>query len=214
MPANFIQIQSLRDERAAKAREFSVAQEHIGRLMTVMGFKPDSAETKASSKQQRSRSTLEPSQFAPMQQAIKADADGTQTQTDNFLCDSFGSDTPNPNPNGRSPKRLRGNSIPLDLTPAPRNRHYDPTPRALPSRSRTSLSQRERRPLQDVDKNFQTASQRSPRPSQGQDDYPESQADLNRNKLQELDLDMDVEFTKDFLFTSTSLSDANDPASP
>ncbi|ODM18484.1 hypothetical protein SI65_06355 [Aspergillus cristatus] len=204
-------IQSLRDERAAKAREFSVAQEHIGRLMTVMGFKPDS-ETKSSSKQQRSRSTLEPTQITPVQRAINPDDDGTQSQADHLFGDSFGFETPNPN--GRSPKRPRGNSIPLDLTPAPRNRNHDPTPKGLPSRSHTSLPQRERRPLHDVDENSQAASQRTPRPSQAQSQFLESQVDINRNKLQELDLDMDVEFTKDFLFTSTSLSDANDPASP
>ncbi|EYE96150.1 uncharacterized protein EURHEDRAFT_363147 [Aspergillus ruber CBS 135680] len=180
--------------------------------MTVMGFKPDSAETKASSKQQRSQSTLEPTQINPMQRAINPDDDRAPAQADHLFGDSFASETPNPN--GRSPKRLRGNSIPLDLTPAPCNRNHDPTPNALLSRSRTSLSQRERRPQHDIDENSQAASQRTPRQSQGQNQFPESQVDINRNKLQELDLDIDVEFTKDFLFTSTSLSDANDPGSP
>ncbi|OKL63033.1 hypothetical protein UA08_01932 [Talaromyces atroroseus] len=34
-------VESLRNERAAKAREFSEAQEHISRLMSVMGFTKD-----------------------------------------------------------------------------------------------------------------------------------------------------------------------------
>lgn len=176
-----------------------------------MGFKPDSTETKASNKQQRSQSTLEPTQMTPMQRAINLDDDGIPTQTDHLFGDPFASETPNPN--GRSPKRPRGNSIPLDLTPAPRNRNHDPTPNALPSRSRTSLPQCERRPLHSINEIFQAASQRTPRPSQGQSQFPESQVDINRNKLQELDLDMDVEFTKDFFFTSTSPSDTNDPGS-
>ena len=209
----------MRDERASKAREFSVAQEHIGRLMNVMGFKPDSAENKASSKHQRSRSTIGPSQASPMQLTTNPgdDETQTQTQTDNLLNESFGLDTPNPN-NGRSPKRPRGNSLSLDTTPAPRNRNYDLTTKVLPSRSRTSTStmRRERRPLEDAAQNFQAASQQSPAPSQSQNDFPENHIgdNANRNKLQEIDLDMDVEFTKDFLFTSTSLSGTDGHVSP
>ena len=179
--------------------------------MTVMGFKTDPTETESSSKQSRSLSTLEPKQFTPMQRAINLDDDGTQHQADHLFGNSFGSETANIN--GRSPKRPRGNSIPLDLTPAPHNRSRNPTPKGLPSRSHTSLPQRERRPLHDVDENSQAASQWTPKPSQAQSQFPESQVDMNRNKFKELDLDMDVEFTKDLLFTSTSLSDANHPAS-
>lgn len=204
-----MQIQSLRDERAAKAREFSVAQEHIGRLMTVMGFKPEAAES--SSKNQRSRSTIGPSQAALMQQTTHSAEDETQTQTDNFLGDSFGPNTPNPN--GRSPKRPRGNSM---SSPVYRPRDDDLTPRVLPTRSRTStITRRERRPLADADQNSQATSQRSLAPSQRPNTDAENRfgIDANRNKLQEIDLDMDVEFTKDFLFTSTSLSE-NGQASP
>lgn len=198
-----LQIQSLRDERAAKAREFSVAQEHIGRLMTVMGFKPEAAES--SSKHQRPRSTIAPSQAARMQQTTHFGEDETQTQTDNFLGESFGPNTPNPN--GRSPKRPRGNSM---SSPVYRPRDDDLMPRVLPTRTRTSIiTQRERRPLADADQNSQVASQRSPAPSQRPHTDAESQfgIDANRNKLQEIDFDMDVESIKDFLFMGTSLSD-------
>lgn len=175
-------------------------------MMNVMGFKPDSTgAAKPSNKHPRSRSALGPSQVAgPMGSAANS-------QTDNPLDESFGLTTPNPN-NGRSPKRARGNSLSLDMTSVPHGHHCDPPSKNLPSRSLTSL-RRERRPLGNTDQNSQAGSQRNPLESQNKDDYPERQVidEPNRNKLQDIDLELDVEFTKDFLFTSTSLSDHESP---
>ncbi|KAF7586718.1 hypothetical protein BBP40_008416 [Aspergillus hancockii] len=64
-------VQHLRDERAAKTREFSEAQQHIGRLITVMGWKPDTADSKTPGEQPWSTSALEPSQAATMQKQTR-----------------------------------------------------------------------------------------------------------------------------------------------
>ena len=171
--------------------------------MNVMGFKPDSTYvTTSSSKHPRSRSALGRS---PIAGAMPAE---TNSQTDSLLDKSIDLTTPNPS-NGRSPKRARGGSLSLDMITVPRDRHYDPLSKALPSRSRTS-SRRQRRPLEDADQNSQAGTSVA---SQNQGDSPERQVvdEPNRNKLQDIDLDMDVEFTKDFLLTSTSLSDHGSP---
>ncbi|KAF4222685.1 hypothetical protein CNMCM6805_007864 [Aspergillus fumigatiaffinis] len=189
-------VQQLREERAVKAREFSEAQQHIGRLMSVMGFKPGPKEPKAASKQQRSRSTLGPSEAATIQQQTPQRDEGTQSQSENILGDSFASPTPQ---SGRSPKRFRTTAADQDLGESP---DFE---QARPRRTRQALGE--------ANRNRQTNSQRSdasqctPSASlQG----TQNGHNWDENHFHDIDLDMDLEFSKDFIFTSTALSEPND----
>ncbi|KAH2316909.1 hypothetical protein LV164_002606 [Aspergillus fumigatus] len=189
-------VQQLRDERALKAREFSEAQQHIGRLMSVMGFKPGPREPKAASKQQCSGSTLGPLEAVTIQQQTAQRDEDPQSQSQNMLGDSFASPTPQ---SGRSPKRFRTTAADQDL-----------------GESRTQSQARPRRNRQalgEANRNKQTNSQRSgasqctPNASlQGAQAGPS----WDENHFHDIDLDMDLEFSKDFVFTSTALSEAND----
>ncbi|KAH1293137.1 hypothetical protein KXW42_002539 [Aspergillus fumigatus] len=189
-------VQQLRDERALKAREFSEAQQHIGRLMSVMGFKPGPREPKAASKQQCSGSTLGPLEAVTIQQQTAQRDEDPQSQSQNMLGDSFASPTPQ---SGRSPKRFRTTAADQDL-----------------GESRTQSQARPRRNRQalgEANRNKQTNSQRSgasqctPNASlQGAQAGP----NWDENHFHDIDLDMDLEFSKDFVFTSTALSEAND----
>ncbi|KAF7157725.1 hypothetical protein CNMCM6106_003578 [Aspergillus hiratsukae] len=193
-------VQQLREERALKAREFSEAQQHIGRLMSVMGFKPEPKEPKAASKQQRSRSTLGPSQAATIQQQTPQRDEDTQSQSENMLADSFASPTPQPE---RSPKRSRTTVADQDL------RDSACQSQARPRRTRQALGE--------ANRNSQSNSQRSNASQctanaslQGTQNGP----NWDENHLHDIDLDMDLEFSKDFIFTSTALSEANDHITP
>ncbi|OJJ34163.1 hypothetical protein ASPWEDRAFT_562645 [Aspergillus wentii DTO 134E9] len=204
-------VQSMRDERAAKAREFSEAQQHISRLMGVMGFKANPVEPEASNKHQRPRSNLGPSQAATMRQKANAgeDDDNTQAQVEHSPAESFEPNTPCST--GRNPKRSKGNPWSLDPSPVS-HKAGDRRSKDLSSPSHTR-QRPERYPLGDADQNSQLSSQQSSVSSHRQSGiYQESQDCTNpdENRLQDIDLDMDLESSKDFIFTSTSLSEAND----
>ncbi|KAF4202510.1 hypothetical protein CNMCM8927_000130 [Aspergillus lentulus] len=189
-------VQQLREERAIKAREFSEAQQHIGRLMSVMGFKPGPKEPKAASKQQRSRSTLGQSEAATIQQQTPQRDENTQSQSDNMLGDSFASPTLQ---SGRSPKRFRTTAADQDLGESPAQSQ------ARPRRTRQALG--------DASRNRQTNSPRSDAsPCTPNASLRGTQNGPNRdeNHFHDIDLDMDLEFSKDLIFTSTALSEAND----
>ncbi|KAJ5220074.1 hypothetical protein N7468_009278 [Penicillium chermesinum] len=98
-------IQLLHDERAAKAREFSEAQEHIGRLMNVMGFVPQQQIPATSSKHQRAKSSERKSSRDTGKQAYD--------EEETHLAESF--DTMAFDPRERSPKRPKGNSLSTNL---------------------------------------------------------------------------------------------------
>ncbi|GAT28191.1 similar to An11g09530 [Aspergillus luchuensis] len=193
-------VQQLRNERAAKAREFSEAQQHIGRLMNVMGIRVDTDGTRPPSKQTR-KSSARPSTTTMTQQTQPAEL---QTQPENSQVEPFENNLPSPP--CRSPKRTMDNAFP----PA------DPSSQQIRGgrKSRNVTPQHRRTPLEDADLNSQPCAQRSPasqRSECGTSDQVRTRASLEENQLQHIDLDMDLEFSKDFLFTSTSLSTANDP---
>lgn len=203
--ANSDQVQHMRDERTAKAREFSEAQQHIGRLMSVMGFKSDPASSKPSGKQQRSRPATGPSQLATEEMQTHSGDEDTQTQHDQQITESFGLNaTP---PGQRSPKRSLDNA-------------FSPTcgKKSKESVSRRGMQKpRERKVLDDATPNSQPFTQASNVPSSAQHDSfhkGRTGGETDENNLREIDLDLDLEFSKDFLFTSTSLSEANNPNLP
>lgn len=192
----FPQVQSLRDERAAKAREFSEAQQHIGRLMDVMGFSAKSNE-KSSSKSQRSRDAdiaLTPSR----RQSVTYDDDDDIQLAETF--ESLAS-----NLQGPTPKRPKGNgrSIHPLQAPAPK------TPVASHSvANATAPKTAPRQPLIKAGTNSPVKSQAILGSKASQYDSA-SAGNMGENRLQDLDLDMDLEFSKDFLFTSTAFSPSN-----
>ncbi|KAE8147796.1 hypothetical protein BDV25DRAFT_168864 [Aspergillus avenaceus] len=190
-------IQYLRDERAAKAREFSEAQEHISRLMNVMGWKPDIGNSGPSSKQPRPRSTLEPSQVASMQEQTQPEDEVAQSQVEEAPFESDMSHL-----DGRSLKRSRGATV----SPAPSHHSTDRKPRHSVCRS-SPRQRRERTVLGNADQNSQHGSQESGKSQPIRErQFQGSQGD---NHLRDIDLDMDLEFSKDFIFTSASLSQEN-----
>ncbi|KAL2706106.1 hypothetical protein AAEP93_001356 [Penicillium crustosum] len=202
-------VQALRDERAAKAREFSEAQQHIGRLMGVMGFSANTPESNAPPRHQRTRSSVNATPTARVPQTISDDENGIQLE------ESFESMASNFN--GPTPKRPRGNRkstiLPYDLnTPSA----AAPKTKSPPGASGTSRSVR--KPLAEADHNSPTKSQLSSASKRNQvdDAFQETQAPGNseENRLHNLDLDMDLEFSKDFLFSSTAFTGSTDQIPP
>ncbi|KAJ5816383.1 hypothetical protein N7447_008616 [Penicillium robsamsonii] len=202
-------VQALRDERAAKAREFSEAQQHIGRLMGVMGFSANAPESNAPQTHQRTRSSVDAAPAARILHTISDDEDDTQS------AQPFGSMTSNFN--GPTPKRPRGNrkstSIPYDLNTSPAAGSKTKTPP-----SATGISHSVRKPLVEADRNSPTKSQSSTSSKRNQVDasFQETQAQRNfeESRLHNLDLDMDLEFSRDFLFSSTAFTGSADQIAP
>ncbi|KAE8354243.1 hypothetical protein BDV28DRAFT_131334 [Aspergillus coremiiformis] len=204
-------VQHLRDERAAKAREFFEAQQHISRLMTVMSWKPDTANRNTSRKQPRSRSTQGPSQAAMTQRQTLPGDEYSQMIPDDILAASVESDT---SPLGeRSPKRSRNTVLPVAELPEASHGNTDKNSRHSVCRKGGTSQQWERMALGNTDQNSQPSSQESRKSNSHRlKPFEDSQHydDTNENHLQDVDLDMDLEFSKGFIFSSTSLSQAND----
>ncbi|KAJ5428336.1 hypothetical protein N7445_009790 [Penicillium cf. griseofulvum] len=197
-------VQALRDERAAKAREFSEAQQHIGRLMGVMGFSANAPESNAPPNHQQTRSSANFTPAARILHSISDDEDDTQP------AQSFESMTSNFN--GTTPKRPRGNckstnrSCDLNISPA-----AGPKTKSPPA---SGISRSARKPLAETDHNSPTKSQPSTASKRKQiDDAFQktlAQRNLEENRVQNLDLDMDLEFSRDFLFSSTDFTGSTD----
>jgi hypothetical protein len=190
-------VQALRDERAAKAREFSEAQQHIGRLMGVMGFSANAPESTGPN-HQRTRSSTNQTPAARIPQPISDDEEETQTQSSQYMT------------MGPTPKRPRGNR--KSTLPATTS---TPSAAVLKTRSPPLGTRSVRSPLADADLNCLTKTPSSNGLKHSQVDMlPEIQVQGNfeENRLQDLDLDMDLEFSKDFLFSSTAFTGSNEQA--
>lgn len=190
-------VQALRDERAAKAREFSEAQQHIGRLMGVMGFSANAPESTAPN-HQRTRSSTNQTPAARISQQISDDEEETQTQSSQYMT------------TGPTPKRPRGNRKPALPHTTSTSSAATPKTRSPPIGTRSV-----RKPLADADPNSPTKTPSSNKSKHSHVDIlPETQVPGNfeENHLQDLDLDMDLEFSKDFLFSSTAFTGSNEQA--
>ncbi|CAI7578204.1 unnamed protein product [Penicillium glandicola] len=199
-------VQALREERAAKAREFSEAQQHIGRLMGVMGFSANAPESNAPPKHQRTRSSTNAPPAARIPQPISDDEDDTQA-SQSFESTTF-------NLNGPTPKRPRGNRKSTNMSYA-LNTPSAAGPKAKSKSPPTSgISRSVRKPLVEADRNSSTKSQSSSGSKRNQvdDSFQETQAQENveENRLHDLDLDMDLESSRDFLFSSTAFTGSTD----
>ncbi|OJK00732.1 hypothetical protein ASPACDRAFT_117135 [Aspergillus aculeatus ATCC 16872] len=214
-------MRKLKDERAAKAREFSEAQQHIGRLMNIMGFKaePEVSMTPKKHRRPRSNSRAESAEpvAMPQQTQVEVEEEDFQTQPDERSGASFESEMSSSR--NHSQKRSLDRAFPNADLSSPRTVNSGQLVNAG-GRDAAALKQhRQRTPLADADPNSQPSSQQSTRSHRSESvrhpvDQSQPRGVLGENHLQHIDLDMDLEFSKDFLFTSTSLSNSNDHAPP
>lgn len=198
-----VQVQHLREERAAKAREFSEAQQHISRLMGVMGFKPAFSDNRASSKP-RPRPSSEQSQAA----TVQTDSPRTHSPIqDNDPTTSFTT----PRPVARTPKRTRNNAFPSGQPSPSRSLESSKKSRESPPRA-SSQKHQVRTPLGETSHNSLPDSQSTEKLSCSRhESFHDNQINPqgDQNHLDDIDLDLDLEFSKDFVFTSTSMSEMN-----
>lgn len=171
--------------------------------MGVMGFTAKLAEPQASTKHHQSKEEPGP----PTSTRHSAAYDDNDTQ----IAETF--DSPASNLNCPSPKRPRGNrrSVNLAQVPPP-NTPGPPAPKSYTPALATSRPQSSRHPLAEQDSNGQTKSQ-SMDAWKSQSDVP-SPEKPEENHIQDFDLDMDLEFSKDFIFTSTAYSGSNHYLAP
>ncbi|KAL4906854.1 hypothetical protein BDW74DRAFT_189963 [Aspergillus multicolor] len=200
-------VQHLREERSAKAREFSEAQQHISRLMGVMGFKPPAPSEHCVSSKQRSRPSSEQPQAATTQTQTESGAMTFESREEDPLTTSVEFATPRPG--GRSPKRSRNNAFPSAQPSPPRSQEGIKKPRESVFRSTRKRTQ-ERKPLREADQNSQYSQGTELLSCSRRESFQDSQLNRpDRNHLDDIDLDLDLEFSKDFVFTSTSMSELN-----
>lgn len=170
--------------------------------MNVMGIRVETDGTRPENKQTR-KPGARSSQTATTQQTPPTE-DDLQTQPGNSQVEPFENSLSSPT--SRSPKRTIDNAFPAADSSSQHMR--------VGRKSRNVTPQHRRTPLEDADLNSQPGGQRSPasqRSECGTSDQVRTRGSLEENQLQQIDLDMDLEFSKDFLFTSTSLSATNDP---
>lgn len=170
--------------------------------MGVMGFIAKPAEPSASPMYQRTRSVQSASRRHP---TTFDDDEASQ------LAESF--DTLNSNLQGPIPKRPRGNRHSGDLSEKP---HPEtPGPAAPNSNIPPPIASRERitrHPLAETDFNSPNKPSLTDPPGDSQKDA--ASPEKPGHHLQNLDLEMDLEFSKDFIFTSTAFSGSNEQLAP
>lgn len=196
----------MQNERAAKAHEFSEAQQYIGRLMDVMGFKRDTAEVEDRGRHQGTLAHQNPTS------EITPEKNNTEdSRLESFLENSFELSTPGYS-GGRRTKRVRSDA--LGATSAI----------PMPSRSKSSEQQisespiaigrkQNRVPLGSVDQNL-TLSKRqptkvsSPAKNHANTSRPVGANDNNQvvNTVNDMELDLD----HGSIFASTPLPEMND----
>lgn len=170
--------------------------------MGVMGFIAKPAEPTASPTHQHTGSIQSANRHHP----TTFDEDEARQ-----LAESF--DALSSNLQGPSPKRPRGNRHSGDLSQKPPPK--TPGPAALNSNVPPPTASRERgtrHPLAGTDFNspIKPPLTNNPGDSENCAASPEKLGD----HLQNFDLDMDLEFSKDFIFTSTAFSGSNEQLAP
>lgn len=178
--------------------------------MSVMGFKPPaSSDTRVSSKQ-RPRPSAAQSPAAITQTQTQTDSrDGNFQSREDDLATS--GDLSTPRPTGRSPKRSRNSAFPSAQPSPPYSHQRNKKSREDVSRD-SPRKHHVRRPLGETDHNSQPNSQTTELLScSRRQSFPGSPMNLqaDQNRLDDIDLDVSLDFSKDFVFTSTSTSELN-----
>ncbi|KAF7718766.1 Uncharacterized protein PECH_004247 [Penicillium ucsense] len=186
-------IQSLRDERAAKAREFSEAQQHMGRLMNVMGFSTNSkSETPAAKSVQTNKVSTESLHSQSQKEATSIGDNDDQELAESFEC--LASDL-----QSSSWKQSRRANSPAPNSP-------DAGFRAFAGDSNTDTAKKGNTwVLTETHANHLVRANAGLEPKSSPP-AGATHGNAADNRLQTLDLDMDIEFSKDFLFANTTFS--------
>ncbi|KAL1968033.1 hypothetical protein VTN77DRAFT_2162 [Rasamsonia byssochlamydoides] len=198
-------VESLRKERAAKAREFAEAQEHISRLMNVMGFTRDRKEdhrASISGQKQGSESNrlagLQSEEY-PQSQDDTASFH-TQFSIQNSILSAASRDSGHsPKRPGRS-RRSRGLSL-----KSGQDLFEDEEPEKTAFHPQYEANDREplRQPLGDVDRN---SPRKSPRRGSKTSSYDNESTQLDGQLDTSMEKasfeDIDLEFNDEDLFTS------------
>ncbi|KAH8703721.1 hypothetical protein BGW36DRAFT_404049 [Talaromyces proteolyticus] len=192
-------VEFLHSECSAKARDFSEAQEHIGRLMNVIGFKESKVDDKKEAgTENTTKEFRQSSRLVDLQtQSFLLPSQGEITTVTQFSNVTPVVQTSNSfQQNARSRSRRVSNAGYVDP-----NRSFSPNTKESTVRDREPL----RRALSDVDRNSPSKSQRgSPKATQDNecrelDQKTQSQVNLDATEWGNIDLDFD----DDDLFTST-----------
>ncbi|KAL1851940.1 hypothetical protein Plec18170_006243 [Paecilomyces lecythidis] len=200
-------VEALRNERAAKAREFSEAQEHISRLMGVMGFKKDRNDSgKPTTREERQKPALKGSNFKESLGVAGDSMDDSCFQENSQLGASFGS-TASSN-YAPTPKRPKSSRRSRALSHASFDDGYDDRQSRKPdssgSHSGTTRKERPRIPLGECDRNSPAKSSQDT--SKATTDEVLTQLDsqfgtqIERHRLENSGLD----FSDEDVFTSTA----------
>lgn len=165
--------------------------------MNVMGFNAKPAASPSSSKNEQSSKT-DPTQHGATRRSVAFDEDDSQ------LVESFES-MPS-NLHSPSPKRPKGNRRSINPPQAPPKTPILAPPQPSTANPGSPQPRSVRQPLGEVDPNSPGKSQSTERSKHSQ----HVKEPPNGNHLQPFDLDMDLEFSKDFIFTSTAFSESTD----
>lgn len=200
-------VEALRNERAAKAREFSEAQEHISRLMSVMGFskeKDDNSKRQPAAGPSKAKEPVRRSSRLSLLQAqspSQAEMTTIQTQSSNPAIplpstDSVFRQDATITTRRRSHRFSQATSFVSDENTT----YFSRTQQSAAE----GLSEVRRQPLGNLDRNSPKKSPPSTNPKDvehdnlGQQMQIESQININIT-----DLDLDVDFEDEDLLTST-----------
>ncbi|KAI7973164.1 hypothetical protein EIK77_004441 [Talaromyces pinophilus] len=204
---NRFKVEALRNERAAKAREFSEAQEHISRLMSVMGFTKEKDESSNKQPAAGPSKAKEPvrrsTRLSLLQAQSPSQTEMTTTQTQSSYpaiplpsTESFFNQDATITTRRRSHRFSQATSFVND-----ENTTYFSSTQ---ERAIEGLSGVRRQPLGNLDRNSPKKSPPSTNPKDaehdklGQQTQIESQANINIT-----DLDLDLDFEDEDVLTST-----------
>jgi hypothetical protein len=211
--ANDMQIESLRNERSAKAREFSEAQEHISRLMNVMGFTKDRKEDHQPVGRANQKPELGSKQLGglPSQSYLQSQDDTASFHTEHSIQDSVIS-TASRN-SGHSPKRPGNSRRSRGLSLKSRQNLLEDEQSAIAFHSQHKAGDRQslRQPLGELDANSPS---KSPEPGSKitiyDSDIPLLDKPLLDNSKEKGSLeDIYLDFIDEDIFTSTAARKAD-----
>lgn len=166
--------------------------------MNVMGFVPKKEEPAAQGKGSKIK--------AADRNDVESQAEPTYDEDDTQLAESF--DSMGFDHRERSPKRPKGNhrqGHPGQLLPPKTPASLASKPKARGAEILRASSPR--KPLEEINSNSPTKSASSE--LKKTQNRVESSQEPGANHLQNIDLSMDLEFSQDFIFTSTALAGSN-----
>ncbi|KUL85279.1 hypothetical protein ZTR_07956 [Talaromyces verruculosus] len=200
-------VEALRNERAAKTREFSEAQEHISRLMSVMGFtkeKDDNSKKQPAAGPSKAKEPVRRStRLSLLQAQSPSQTETTTTQTQSSYpaiplpsTESFFNQDATITTRRRSHRFSQATSFVND-----ENTTYFSSTQ---ERAIEGLSGVRRQPLGNLDRNSPKKSPPSTNPKDAEHDKLDQQTQIeSQANINITDLDLDLDFEDEDLLTST-----------